>query len=64
MTELLATAATDLQHTLKGVQGGDQEKGTLCSEKTGRTGLQAVRYFQEKFLMNLDFCIFPYLEKH
>ena len=27
----LATAVTDLQHTQKGVQGNDQEWGTLCS---------------------------------
>ena len=28
-------------------QGGDQEWGTLCAGKTGRTGLQIVRYFQK-----------------
>ena len=27
------------------LQGGDPEGGTLCSRKTGRTGLQIVRYF-------------------
>ena len=34
----------------KGAQGGDQEWGALCSGKTGRLGLQIVRYFQEKIL--------------
>ena len=47
-TDSWATATTDPQHPLKGAQGGDQEWGTLCSGKTGRTGLQIVRYFQEK----------------
>ena len=37
-----------LQHLLKRVQGGDQEWGT--EKKTGRTGLQMVRYFPEKIL--------------
>ena len=37
-----------LHHLLKRVQGGDQEWGTL--KKTGRTGLQIVRYFQGKIL--------------
>ena len=47
-----ATAAADLQHLLKGVQGGEQKWGMLCSgggEKgeTGRTRLQVGLYFQE-----------------
>ena len=29
----MATVATDLQHPLKGVQGGDQEGDPLCSEE-------------------------------
>ena len=45
-----AAAATDLQHPLEGAQGGDQERGTLGSGKTDKTGLQGVRYFQEKIL--------------
>ena len=48
--ESWATATADPQHPLKGAQGGDQEWGTLCSGKTGRAGLQIVRYFQEKIL--------------
>ena len=36
-TELGATAAVDLQHALKGVQGG--EGGTLSYRKTGERGL-------------------------
>ena len=47
--ESLATAVADL-HTVKGVQGRDQEWGTLCSGKTGRADFQIVRYFQEKIL--------------
>ena len=31
----------------KGFQGGEQKWSTVCSGKTGRTGLQIVRYFQE-----------------
>ena len=41
-------ALADLQHTLKGTQGGDQEWGTLCCGKTGRTGLQ-IAVFRRKF---------------
>ena len=48
--ESWATAAADPQHSLKRAQGNDQKWGTLCSEKTGRTGLQIVRYFQKKTL--------------
>ena len=44
---VLATAIADF-HTLKGIQGGDQEKGTLCSGKTARTGLQ-IDNFRGKF---------------
>ena len=35
---------------LKGVQGGEQKWGTLCSGKTGRTSLWIVRIFQESIL--------------
>ena len=34
--QLLATAAADPQHTLKGVQGGDQKWSTLCSGENGQ----------------------------
>ena len=50
--ESWATAAADPPHPLKGAQDGDQEWGTLCSGKTGRTGLQRVRYVQEKIFMS------------
>ena len=40
-----AAAATDLQYFLKGAQGGEQKWGTLCSGKTGKTGLQMVMDF-------------------
>ena len=37
----------------------------LCAlGKTSRTGLQFVRYFQVKFFMSPNSCIFSYLEKH
>ena len=45
--ESLATAIADF-HTLKGIQGEDQEKGTLRSGKTGRTSLQ-IDTFRGKF---------------
>ena len=45
-----AAAAADLQHPLKGVQGGVQKWGSLCSRKTGRTGLPTVRHYQEVIL--------------
>ena len=41
-TELCATAAVDLCHALKGVQGGQQGWGTFCSRETGGTGLYIV----------------------
>ena len=49
------------QPTHSTAQGGDQERGPLCSGKTGRTGLQRVifRRFYEP-----NSCISPYLEKH
>ena len=41
-----AAAAADLQHPVKGVKSGGQELSTFW-RKTGRLGLQMVRYFQE-----------------
>ena len=41
-TKPRAAAAVDLCHALKGVQGGQQGWGTLCSWETGGTGLQIV----------------------
>ena len=51
--ESLVTVVADLQHTLKGVEGRDQECGTLCFGKTGRTGLQ-MDIFRRKFESNWD----------
>ena len=46
-----AAAVADFQHPMKGIQGGEQKWGTLCSGgETGRTGLQIIRYFQELIL--------------
>ena len=45
---LLATAVANLQHTLKGVQGADQEWDTMLT-KTDRRGPQD-RDFQKKVL--------------
>lgn len=59
-TKSLGTAFIYLQHTLKGIQSEDEEQGTLCSGRTGRTVIQLVRYCQEKIFMNLNSCIFPY----
>ena len=38
------------RHTHVGVQGGEQKQGALYSGKTGRTGLQMVRYSPELIL--------------
>ena len=38
--ECLGTAAADLQHTLKGVQGRGQNEALCSLGETGRTGLQ------------------------
>ena len=43
--EPFAAAATNLQHPLREIPGG--EWGSLCSRETGGTGLQIVRNFQE-----------------
>ena len=45
-----ATAAVDLQHPLKEVQNKEQNWDTLYSGKSGKRGLQRVRYFQELIL--------------
>lgn len=57
-----AATAADPQHPLEGVQGGDQEWDTLCSGKTGRTGLQIIRIFRGRFYEPHP-CISLYLEK-
>ena len=36
----MATVATDLQHPLKGIQGGDEEWGTLLWEKLAEQGFR------------------------
>jgi len=45
---VLPTIQFYLQYTQKGIQGKDQEWGTLCPEKTSRTGPQIVRQFQKE----------------
>ena len=45
-----AAAATNLQHPLKGVQVEIRNEVLCALGKTVRTGLQRVRYFQEKIL--------------
>ena len=50
----MATAAADFQHLLRGVQGGDQERG-ICSGTTGRTDLQIVKILSRDF-MSPDSC--------
>ena len=45
----LAPSVADLPGPLKGVQGGGEHFSHPHSGKTGRTGLQIVRYFVEKF---------------
>ena len=52
-----ATAAADLQHPLKGVQGGDQERGTLCSGEDGQNR-------PSEDFVSPNSCIFSYPEKH
>ena len=48
----MITAATDLKNHLKGVQGGDQEWGNLCSEKSWQNR-PSNRYFQILWAPNL-----------
>ena len=45
-----AVSAADLQHPLKGVQGGEQKWGTVLREKLAELSLQLVRYFHELIL--------------
>ena len=61
-TKSCAVAATDLQHSLKGVQGGEQKWGRLCFEKTGRTGLP-IDIFRSWFYEPNAY-ISSYLENH
>ena len=49
----LAPVVAAFQHTLKGIQGGDQERGTVLWENWQNT--PSVRYFQEKVCMFLNF---------
>ena len=58
----MATAATDLQDPLNGVQGGGQERDTHTLGITGRTGLEMVRNFRRFYEPN--FYILSYPEKH
>ena len=47
--KLRPSTAADIQHSLKGVQGGEQKRGSVCwrwGVETGRAGLPVVRYFQ------------------
>ena len=56
-----ATVATDLQHPLKGAQGGDKDDALCAVRKTGRTDLEITifrRFYEPKFLHLL------YLERH
>ena len=53
----------NLQHPLKGVQGGDQEWNICTLRKTGRIGLQIVKCFREKILWTQFLHIFI-LENH
>ena len=52
-TESLATTVTDLQVTLIGVQDWDQEGNTLCSGKTGRTGIQIDLFRRKCYEINV-----------
>ena len=45
-----AAAAADFEHALKGVQVESRNEALCALGKTGRTGLQIVRYFQELIL--------------
>ena len=46
-TRIKLCAAADLQQLLKGVQGGEQKWGTLCSGKSGKTGLQITIFWSQ-----------------
>ena len=53
--KLGAAIAGDLQHPLKGVQGGDQEWGTLYSEKLAELAFRQFKYFGENILWTQSF---------
>ena len=57
----VATAAADLQHPLKAVQGGDQKWGTVLWEKLAEQTFREV--FSEEKILNPIFCVFAHLEK-
>ena len=48
----------DLRNILKGIQGGMRHSVLWENWK------KRLVFFPEKLFMNLDFCIFPLLEKH
>ena len=60
----LATAIADLQYTLIGVWGGDQEGGTLCSEEDWQNRPSYRQIFSGEDFMSPDSCISSYLEEH
>ena len=53
-----------LSTPLKGVQGENQEWGTLCSGKNWQNRPSDSEIFSEKYFMSPNSCIFSYLEKH
>ena len=57
-----ATTAADLLQPQKGIQGGNDEWGILCSKKNWQDR-PSDRRFQVKIFMNPNSCIFSYLEK-
>ena len=59
---LLATATTDLEHNLKGVQGGGQNEAFCALTTPYRPGLQ-IDIFRRKFYEPNSY-IFSYLENH
>ena len=60
----LAPAATDLQHTLKRIQGTDQERDTLCSGKNWQKRPSESWTLSGEDFMSPDSYIFSHLEKH
>ena len=60
--KLGAAIAGDLQHPLKGVQGGDQEWGTLCFGKNWQNRSSYSQIFSEDVMSPI--LESPYLEKH
>ena len=61
-TRSTATAAIDLRHTLKGVQGGDQNWDTLHWEKPVEQACREILSGEDFMCPNS--CILSYLEKH